>query len=221
MNLAEMRVELLERTGLLPRDQMAQPDTLTRQLNTALHWIDDRQPAGWPWLRFHDLPVTLTAGQGSYPFADISGFLTWRKVRSVRLTNSVAAWPLLRVNLATIETQASQQPTITPGAPELWATDGYNLIFGPPPNAGFLDALVDVTANEPDLVADGDTPLMPSSFHDAIVERAAYLMHRRTGDQSKANAAASSAQDLLVAMRGFGRAETGAMHVQTRDDAPF
>lgn len=215
MTLAELRVAVRERAGLLARDQMAQDPTLTNLINAALQWVSSRHPGGWPWLRKHDQALVTVAGVTVYPFAAIATAPdVWLKIRALRMHLGVDWQTVEATNAAMLH---DAYPQTTTAMPQAWAVDGYNLLLGPAPN-DIWNLRADVVVAEPALVDPTDEPLMPVTFHDSIIERVAYLEARRTNSPGPANLALQALNDTLVGMRQFARTQTGSARVTTRDD---
>lgn len=213
MDLAEFIIEVRERAGLLPRDQMAQDDTLTRFINHALGSLESGQPGGWPWLKKPDIPITLADGIGTYTFASLQGTDTWRRIRDLRILNGMEYDSLEASNVASLR---DAFPSTVGSMPQGWATDGYNLIVRPVPTPDWA-ALVDVVIGEPDLVNPTDTPLIIDVFHDVVCDQAVYLLKRRTGDVQAAQVAQQAVTSGMVEMRGMARTQGGPAHVGIRD----
>lgn len=214
MTLADLRQEVIERAGLVSGDQMALPATLDRLINASLKWVSVRQPGGWPWMRKHDQVVATVNGTGVYSFATIATAPDeWLKIRAVRMSLGVEWQPLEATNPGMLH---DQYPSSIVSMPRAWATDGYNLILAPVPNDVWA-LRCDVVVAEPLLVDPTDEPLMPATFQDSIVERAAYMEARRTNNTANVNLALQALNDTLVGMRQFARTQTGPAHVTTSD----
>lgn len=208
-----MLIEVRERAGLLPRDQMAQDPTLTRFINHALGTLESGKPGGWPWLKKPDQPVTLTDGVGTFTFASLQGADVWRSIRQLRILQGGAYCDLESMNLSALR---ASFPSTTAAMPQAWATDGYNLIVRPVPTPTWA-ALVDVIIGEPDLVNPGDEPLIIPVFHDVVCDQATYLVKRRTGDVQGAQVAQTAVTAGMKEMRDLARTQGGPAHVGLRD----
>lgn len=208
-----MIVELRERGGWLARDQMADDPSLTRLINSAIHDLETKQSAGWPWLRRTDVPVTLTNGTGLFTFASLSGADTWLKVRSARILYGATWQPLIPMNAQSIR---SSYPSTAPAMPYAWATDGYQLLVRPVPNDDWV-ATIDVVISEPDLVDPADSPLMPATFHSTIIEQAMYKQARRAGANALVQSSQQAVAQGLADMRAFARTATGPARASQRD----
>lgn len=214
MQLSELIIEVRSRAGLLERDQMADPTTLTQFINHALGAIEAASPTGWPWLRKPDVATALVFDQGAYPFAALSGADIWRKIRAVRIAYGTEWQPLEVMNDAAMR---EAYPSTLPGQPQAWSTDGYNLLIRPLPNDA-TPIQLDVIVGEPDLVNPTDEPLLTDIFSDVCIDQAVYLLKRRVGDSQGAQVALSAYNDGIKGMRALARAtRSGPGKVRLRE----
>lgn len=212
MNLGELIEMTRERCGLLAQDQSATDATMTRLVNSALHWVERRNPKGWQWLRVGGTWTAPASPPDSVALTSVFGTSTVWKVTEVRLVTPGGYSPSLP-RLA--RTALLEDWSNTPGTPEAWAVDGGRLWLRPIPLAGSVVRSYGV-GTEADLASLGDEPLMPEVHHDAIVERAASLLFRRIHDTTESTIAAANADQLVREMLAYDVPYTGPGQIQTR-----
>lgn len=213
MNFAQLRDAVRERCGLTATDQMATATNMGAVVNAALHELEARKPSGWPW-NLSTVPFTLTAGTQAYEFTDFAAVGT--EIVKIRNVYMLIGTTNQRLEPMGSDALLNTYPTAVPQVPAAWATDGYFLLFGPPPNDAWVTTIQVVLA-EPDLVADGDTPRMPNIFHQALVEQAAGIQYRRLGKPNDANLALQAAGQIVTTMMSYSRTRTGPGRLFIRD----
>lgn len=191
MNREDLRHAVYDRCGVDTDDGLLTADVVNRFVNSALHLIAADED--WPWLR---TSTTITT-DGSADYAMPDG---WLKIRGVRIDGDL---PMTYYDKLELDQRWPLASTV--GRPSEWCDEGDRLLLRPIPSGAF-DVVVDYLRQEPELGSDSDTPLMPYTFHDAIVERAAVLAFRRTGEDGRAQAAmVEYAEWRKVAMKNGSR----------------
>lgn len=166
MNHAELRASLERRTGVA-FDATAQ----TEFLNDALRAT--AAAADWPWLEATQT-ITLVAGTAAYALP--TGYLD---TRSVKLSDGE---PVTRVAVEDGDRWDSWQAAPSCG----YAIEGDTIVFFPTPAAA--DTVTHrYTVEETELSADGDEPLLPATFHPAVVCYAAKVMMDRLDQPRRAD----------------------------------
>lgn len=174
MNLEAFRTALEHRVGTAYSDAY-----LTSVVNAAVHHVETEHD--WPWLEATE-SINTSSGDSSYPADD-----TWRRTVSLRLPSG---FQLEQVTIEEVD-----RYTVDSGEPKFFAVFGDELVVGPTPSST-LSLQHRYVRTEPDLVGDSDTPILPVTWHLAVVEYAAYTIHRRENDSARAEAA-------LAAYRGW------------------
>ena len=176
MNLGQFRTAIDRRTGVAT-DTSAQTEWINFVLNELA--LEER----WPWLE-KTTTVSLVAGTKSYALpTDV------RTVVSVH-DDQEHDYDTGSIRDLALFNRSDDVPSQF-GFGYFYATDGLNIFVAPAPSAsGTLT--VRYIANETALSGDSDSPLLPSSYHQAVVELAAFLVQNRrmagTDDQRRADA---------------------------------
>lgn len=209
-DLSALRTKVLDRIGVPSTDPQFPAALLTRFVNDAMHFIETDHD--WPWLNA-SATITTTAGDDTYAFpAD------YRRTRSILAPSGGEPLPLRRYSIDELD---SRWPTSGRGRPEAWGVDGEQIILRPMPDAVFT-LTHRYVKSEPDLAGDTDVPLMPTAFHAAIAEVAAWMALRRDKQDPRAVAAWSAyaneqagwRRKMLDDARRFG----GPARVRVRSD---
>ena len=176
MNLGQFRTAIDRRTGIAT-DTSAQTEWVNFVLNEIA--LEDR----WPWLEKSGT-VTLVAGTQSYALpTDL------RTVMAVYDDQSHDYDPGSIRDLALFN-RSDDVPSQF-GFGYFFGTEGSNIFVAPTPTtSGTLT--VRYIANETALSGDSDSPLLPASYHQAVVELASFLVQTRrmggTDDSKRADA---------------------------------
>jgi hypothetical protein len=187
MTLTEMRTAVRTRMGNPSTDGFFTDAQLTDMINEALQAISSEDD--WPWLQTSE-NISLTAGDGSYaPHA------SWTRTKQLYITNFE---PLVMISLAEINEITSQ------GQPEYYHIYDEEILVRPIPTVA-ATLIHQYIAKETALSADGDTPVMPSMFHYAIVAFACYLAQLRQGRQELAQIELRAYNDWYRRMVSFRR----------------
>jgi hypothetical protein len=185
VTLAQLRTALRTRLGVPTGDPLLTDTNATDLVNSALHMLETEHD--WPWLETSEDLATVIGTATVTPGA------TWMRTINLRISNGVS---LSRRPVEEVDFMASAGT----GEPRLYAVTGATITLFPTPSA-VLTLKHRFVRSEPDLAADGDTPLVPASFRPAIVEYAAHLAYRRMRDEAKAAVALAAYGDWLKQMR--------------------
>lgn len=202
MDRAGLRQAVYDRVGVDTTDQLVTANVVNRFVNAALHLISAEHD--WPWLKATDT-VTTVDGTGEYDMP--ADFLRGRQVRID------GEDPMGRYDKSDLDQRWPSSESR--GKPYDWTIEGQ-LILRPIPDNVYT-VVVDYIREEPELLNDSDEPLMPATFHDAIVERATVLTFRRTGNLERAQAALLEyAEWKKVMVTGDTRRFTGPGRIRIR-----
>ncbi len=183
MDLETMREKLRTRLGVPASDGLYTDDVCTSLINSALHYLESE--ADWGWL---ETEATVATINGTATYALPAGY------RSTIAVLNADGFPL---DQATAAMHRLLRGAV--GAAKVWDIYGSDLRLAPTPNAVVNITHVYIGA-EDDLVADEDVPSLPSVWHDAVVEYAAYLGFRRWGPQADAGSALAAYETWLEQM---------------------
>lgn len=180
MNLGEMTDAVGRRTGVA-----FDAPAVTEFLNDGLRAISAH--ADWPWLEAYQT-ITLVAGTAAYALP--TGYLD---TRSVKLSDGE---PVTRVAVEDGDRWDSWQAAPSCG----YAIEGDTIVFFPTPAAA--DTVTHrYTVEETELSADGDEPLLPATFHPAVVCYAAKVMMDRLNQPRRADRFESELNSWLRQMQ--------------------
>lgn len=183
MDLATFRSELRTRIGV-PDDDAYFTDAVCKQLiNATLHKLEGE--ADWPWLETKETVATVNAQEAYTPGA------SWIRTIAVKGADSV---PLERVSIEEIDADTGSAAN-----PRRFAVIEQKLYVRPIPT-GIVNLTHRFIRSEPDLAADGESPLVPSIYHQAIVEAAASFAFRRAHRIEDAKVAAETYDAWLKSM---------------------
>lgn len=91
------------------------------------------------------------------------------------------------------------------GYPRLYSQQGNRLLLSPTPRTGYLTyLLVSGIQQEPELSADGDTPVMDKRWHSAIADYACYLLATDLGWDDAGRFLASCDQKIATSVSMAG-----------------
>lgn len=203
MNRSQLRDAVYDRLGVDSTDPRLGTQRVDRLLNDALHWIGIEHD--WPWLQ-SSTTFSTSSSTSTYPVpAD------WLRTRGLRIAEFSpldvydpdeldAYWPL----------------STSQSRPEGYAVELDQLVLRPIPDAVYV-VTHRYIRQEPDLSNDGQSPLMPVSFHPAIAEAAAYLLLRRTREEQRASLALSAYNEWRGRMLGYEQRTRNSPRVRIRD----
>lgn len=205
MQLSELRTAVRTRLGNPSTDGFFSDANLTDLANEALASVATERD--WPWLC---VSTTFPTVAGTAAYTPTSG---WMKTRLLTIDGYD---PLEERSLAEIRGIPSSER----GRPTLWAVSGDQLILRDVPD-GVYTVIHDYVKVEPALSGDADTPVMPSSFHYAIVAKAVELAHLRQSRADRAREAAEEYAGWVVRMLDNKRRSTAPRRVRVRPGRIF
>ena len=187
MDLDTFRTNIRLRLGIPSGDAMFSDTDLMNLTNTSIRHLSAE--ADWDWLIGSESINTVDATETITPGA------TW--VRTIDLTIGVYA-PLRKITVDELDYMDGAS-----GQPKFYAVMGGGIVLRPIPNAVYAIQHRFVKS-ETALTSGANTPLVPTVFHDAIVEYASYLAFRRINQMTDAKAALEGYQMWLAKMHGRG-----------------
>lgn len=170
---------------------------LDEMVNDAIHQLDASSTNGWPWMQT-TLRTTVTTS--SYTFTQLSSSLTLTKIDSIRVKNLTAWIPLERLGYEDI---AQYYTTDDTGVPDSYIIEGSRVAFYPPPDGSYLAEIRAVYA-EPDLGGSGSSPIMPTIFHNAIIDATLLLAYQSLLDDKRAALYEQRVAGHLARMETYG-----------------
>jgi hypothetical protein len=185
MQLSELRTAVRQRLGVPASDSFYTDAVLTSLTNEANRWIAAQWD--WPWLEKTETITTVDAQQDNATAADYSA--------TIAVVDSTGV-PLERRPISDI----LRMGTGKAGIVRYFTAYGSKLVWRPVPN-GNLSPVHYYRCTEPALANDGDTPLLPSQYHEAIVEYATAVALERRGLVSEAQARYKTVQTWIENMR--------------------
>jgi len=170
MNLSTMRTAVRTKCSLDVNDASLDNTALNALINEAVHTFETE--ADWPWLEaFEDLSVTT----GNSTKAPAATYL-----RTISLFDTASDMPLEEKEIEFLDRLTAAQ-----GKPRFYGYFAGSLEFRPKADGAYT-LRHRYLRFEPDLVADGDTPIAYTAWHPAIVEYACALVYRRLQDTQRA-----------------------------------
>lgn len=207
MNLGTLRPAVRERLLMTATDAAGGDATVNGYINEALHVIETENPGGWDWLRV-PFNFSTVAGTERYTLAAIAAGSAvaiaggiHAIVSAERLIPGSTSGPFPMIRQPRRQAQELYPFTLTQ-PPEVYYVEGLALGLKPIPDAVYTISGI-ALAIEPDLVADGNTPILPAMFHAAIIEKAAALLARRTQNAGKAAECESFYKEWVGRMRRY------------------
>lgn len=182
--LIQLRGSLRVRLGVPATDAFYTDAVCTEFINDALHYLETEQ--AWGWMEKEAVVATINA---TSTYALPADYRT-----SIALCDSTGN-DLLQVSAAMLRRLVAAQ-----GNPQLWDVLGTNLRLAPTPT-GAANLTHIYIGTETDLAADGDTPKLPSVWHQALVECAAWMAFRRAHNMQEAGAAKAAYDTWLEQMK--------------------
>lgn len=200
MDLTTMRTAVRTRIGVPSTDTFFVDATLTDIINEALAAVATERD--WPWLT---TSTTFPTVAGTATYTPTSG---WTKTRSLTIDGFDSMEERSLIEIRSI-------PTTQRGQPSIFAVSGDQIILRTVPDAVYT-ITHDYVKTEPALSANGDTPLMPTQFHYAVVAKASELAHLRQGSLAKAEAQKAEYAAWLVRLNDNLRRTTAPKRIRVR-----
>lgn len=157
--LADIRLKVRDRGAFSATDTKLTNAVLDRAINAALAQVS--READWQWLR---TSATLTSIVGTADYAVPAGW-----IRTASLNDIETGTALVRRPVRVLDRDVNQ------GQPHYYALEGSSITLGPTPSdvRSYKHRYV---REEPTLVADGDTPLIPEGYSQCVVSWAVRLL---------------------------------------------
>ncbi len=191
MNLSQLQGSVYARMGLDANDGLIAPATINGFINESNHIIE--QESDWPWLEVQET-ITMTAGTATYTPGGTATPNLWLRTRFISNDfGEVVEW-------YSYESLLDRWRNTTTGKPIEWAMYGDTIHFAPVPDSAYAYTHY-YQRMEPDLVNPLDTPIMPPTYHNAIIEYASYLGFRASRETDRANEAFQAYTDRLTRMK--------------------
>lgn len=185
MTFAQLRAAVRTRLGVPETDPQYTDAAVGDLVNSANHYLETEHD--WPWLETsEDLPTAVGT-------PTVTPGATWVRSIDLRISADVL---LSRRPIEELDFLAGTGA----GEPRLWCVIGGQIALYPTPSA-VITLKHRFVRSEPDLAANGDTPLVPSIWHSAIVEYSAFLSYRRGRDEDRAKAALAAYETWLAQMK--------------------
>lgn len=218
MQLTDLRDAVRQRVGVSSADQLAGDAAVTDLLNSALRRVTMDNKVGWPWLR-RDLAPSTAAGIETYPFKGgathaLDAALTVDKVVSVAVAVAQSYVPLERTLLPLLRDNYTF--VAGSGVPLAWAPNGRAITFGPVPDAAYTLRVTAVVAE--DALVDGtDEPLLPDTFIDLLIDKAAAMLCMRMRNPGDAQGFEVAYRGSLMAALAYAKTYVGPAQVIESD----
>lgn len=203
MNFTQLQSAVADACALVSGDAMigtADTGRLAQLVNAGIHYYETANPNGWDWLLRNDVAFNTVALQESYTYAQVAAGMSGSpspvvaKIDELKLGITGASygpWVMTRVSKQEADLE---YPSQSGQRPEVYWVQGLRVGFRPLPDAVYpITGTIIVT--EPDLAAGADVPILPTMFHQMIVEAAAYLFFRREQNAAMAQVALSAYKD--------------------------
>ncbi len=196
MNLGQLRSSVYLRTAIPLNDGLITPTRVNDSINEAMHAINAAQD--WEWLQATET-ITTVAGTQLYPPA-----ANWMRSLDLRHTDdrTLIWWDPFELR--------ERWALIAGGEPIEWAINVNQILLRPIPD-GQYNLVHTYLIEDPDLVSDGDEPLIPTSEQSAITEYASYLVLRSDSENPRAQ----------MAQQAYAAWLASALQKRRRVDRPF
>jgi hypothetical protein len=172
VTLATLRTNVRTRLGVPSDDALYTDAALTSLINSALQFMSAEDD--WFWLEKAET-LALADGTSSYNVASDC-------LRTINVADPTGV-PLQLRGIDELEAMS----TATGAVVRYFSPFALQLHFRPVPNAS-ISVSHRYIGTEAALSADGDDPLMPAQFEEALVEYAVYLSKMRAGNTEEAAA---------------------------------
>ena len=214
MDYAALKSAVLGRLNMSTDDPAA--STVGSLVNEAVQMVSAAAPESWPHLR-RSVNWSTVASTAVYPFATVMGAVSSSsvvaRVFSVKATIDTS-YQSLEI-LSPDEADDTYNLTSQTGAPEAYWVEGRAVTLYPTPDAEY-GMTARVAIDEPELVQETDTPLLPVAYHPAIIAGALTLYYEQLQDTGRSQAAAQRFDGWISRMRTAARDRIGLPRVRVR-----
>jgi hypothetical protein len=201
MTLATLRTEVYRQANASTSDATITSTAVNAAINEAIRFIESIYD--WPWL--------LTATTVSITGGTNTGTIPTAAQRVKTLKDEYG--PLQYLGW---EEFFDRYTADTPGRPDFYTVNATQILVDKEPTTTTsLDILY--VSYSTALSADGDNPLIPAQYQDAIVALATSYVHRNTYQYDKAKIAFDAFTNWLKIMQDNRRRVAGPRRVRTRD----
>jgi hypothetical protein len=187
--------------------------SLDEMVNEALHYLDSASPTGWPWTRTIGTFSTVN-GTSAYPFATVDAAHSIAKILGLKVLVQTNYYEPL--NLLGADEAWQIYPSTLTRRPESYFVEGKTVYLAATPD-GVYTIGYRAVISEPDLAADADEPILPVTFHGALVEATLLLAYQTLQDMPKMQATEQRVTSWLTRMRTYGVERPANLGVRVRD----
>lgn len=191
--------------------------SLDEYVNEGLHYLETAAPEGWPWYR-QTLTLTTTASDNTYTFSTLGALITpnvsvSRVIDCTVLYQSSYYFPLDLINP---EDATRMYGSTQTGIPEAWYAEGSTLYLYPTPAAAYT-MQVRVVYMEPDLGGTTSTPVLPTVFHQAVIDAALLVAYQQLQDANRMEQQEKKVAGHITRMKRYGAQYSAAPRITVRD----
>lgn len=187
--------------------------SVASDVNEAIHFIETLPPDGWAWMR-GTYTFSTAVNDADYTMSQISASDSISTILDVQILRQSNYWQ--RLDLINPHEAELNYPQTNTGIPEAYYVDGTTLYIYPTPDAVYTTK-VRATKYEPDLVAGGSSPVIPTVYHSAIVEATLTILYERLQDTTRLGLAQSRLDQWLQRMRVGQSKYQGAPRITVRE----
>jgi hypothetical protein len=205
VNRADLRNAVRIRLGNPSAEGFFTDPVLNALVNEALQVVSAEED--WPWLQAATTFSTVAGTQAYSPPSD------WARTKALIIDG---AYPIEWLPLTDIRSI----PVATTGAPTCFTVFAEELLLAPVPNGAYT-VKHDYYVSEAALTAETDTPLLPASFHYAVVAKATELGHLRQRDIDRAGAELAEYNSWVVCMRTHLSRSSAPKRIRVRPGSAF
>ncbi len=189
MNFSQMQARVYLTVGSDANDGLLTPTLVGSFINDALHAVE--QESDWPWLETSETLAVL-AGVDTYAPGAVGGH--WLRTRWIEDdVQKVLEW-------YSREEMGDRWRSTTVGKPVEFSVYADTIYLRPVPDAAYTYRHF-YQQSEVDLVSPTDVPLMPATYHQAIIDYASYLCFKASREVERANLTFQEFQDRLAMMK--------------------
>lgn len=211
MNYAAVQTRVRSRLNTDTDDPLS--SSLGGLVNEALHYLDSASPTGWPWTRTIGTFSTVN-GTSAYAFTTIDATHTLAKVLGLKVLVQTNYYEPL--NLLGPDEAWQIYPSTLTRRPESYFVEGETVYLAATPDEVYTIGYRGVVS-EPDLATDADEPILPVTFHGALVEATLLLAYQTLQDTPKMQATEQRVNSWLTRMRTYGVERPANLGVRVRD----